>query len=88
MTITHRASLINPQGLLKTQEVQFFLANRFFSLTLTKQSQGKMKDGIHTSNTILCMAKAPARLQELAQMFTDLGLRRLQTEDKSDHPTG
>lgn len=45
-TIANRASLINPQGALKTLQVKKFkscidLANGFFSLRLAKQSQGK-----------------------------------------------
>ncbi|KAM3582740.1 uncharacterized protein V6R79_007992 [Siganus canaliculatus] len=45
-TIANRASLINPQGTLKTLQVKKYkscidLANGFFSLRLAKQSQGK-----------------------------------------------
>ncbi|XP_014914825.1 endogenous retrovirus group K member 19 Pol protein-like [Poecilia latipinna] len=45
-TIANRASLINPQGTLKTLRVKKFkscidLANGFFSLRLARQSQGK-----------------------------------------------
>ncbi|KAE8283579.1 hypothetical protein D5F01_LYC18982 [Larimichthys crocea] len=45
-TVANRASLINPQGALKTLQVKRFkscidLANGFFSLRLAKQSQGK-----------------------------------------------
>uniref|UniRef100_A0A3B5R643 ribonuclease H n=1 Tax=Xiphophorus maculatus TaxID=8083 RepID=A0A3B5R643_XIPMA len=45
-TIANRASLINPQGALKTLRVKKFkscidLANGFFSLRLARQSQGK-----------------------------------------------
>ncbi|KAI3375384.1 hypothetical protein L3Q82_021867 [Scortum barcoo] len=45
-TIANRASLINPQGALKTLQVKKYkscidLANGFFSLRLAKQSQGK-----------------------------------------------
>uniref|UniRef100_A0A671TJW7 ribonuclease H n=1 Tax=Sparus aurata TaxID=8175 RepID=A0A671TJW7_SPAAU len=45
-TAANRASLINPQGALKTLQVKKFkscidLANGFFSLRLSKQSQGK-----------------------------------------------
>lgn len=45
-TVANRASLINPQGALKTLQVKRYkscidLANGFFSLRLAKQSQGK-----------------------------------------------
>lgn len=45
-TVMNRASLINPQGTRKTLQVKKFkscidLANGFFSLKITKKSQGK-----------------------------------------------